>query len=298
MAPSSVIHRATTKLIRLQARVTRKLVVPFGHDLNPQRWIFVIGCYNSGTSLLADVLARHPDVGGLPGEGQYFTDHLPMAEQFGWPRLWARCLDQVRLEPGDLDETTIRRIKRQWSIYYPRHTPNLVEKSIANATRMPFLQAHFQPAYFIVITRNGYAVAEGIRRRVVPGQWGNREYPDRYPIGVCAEQWRASDELIEQDLPQLQRTISVTYEQLTADPVGTLRRVTDFLGTDPLPESVLDTSWQVREKAEPIRNMNHRSFERLTEADLDEIDAVAGDRLARHGYERPAPAAASASENA
>lgn len=288
MQRPSIAYRATAKLIRLQAKVTSKFIAPFGRDLYPERWIFIMGCYNSGTSLLADILSYHPEIGGLPNEGQYFTDQLPIAGQFGWPRMWVRCLEKVRLEPGELDDAAIRRIKRQWSIYYPRDASNLVEKSIANATRMPFLQAHFQPAYFIVITRNGYAVAEGIRRRVVPGRWGNRDYPDQYPIALCAEQWRASDEVIDKDRPVLQRIIDLTYEELTADPGATLRVVTDFLGIDPLPESLFEESWRVRDKDEPIRNMNERSFERLSEADLDDIEAVAGDRLAQHGYHRPA----------
>lgn len=285
----SILDRAAAKFIRLQAKVTRKFVAPFGRDLNPHRWIFIIGCYNSGTSLLSNIFSRHEDVGGLPNEGMYFTDRLPYAAQFGWPRMWVRCLDRVQIEPNELDEATIRRIKRQWSIYYPRHAPNLVEKSIVNATRMPFLQAHFRPAYFIVITRNGYAVAEGIRRRVTPGRWGNHEYPDQYPIGLCAEQWRASDELIEQQRPTLDHVVEITYEQLTADPAGTMKQVTDFLGIDPFPDSLFNKKWNVRDKKEPIRNMNARSFQRLSESDLDEIESVAGERLKQHGYRRPQP---------
>lgn len=287
MSQASIIDRATAKFIRLQARVTRKFVTPFGRDLDPDRWIFVIGCFNSGTSLLADILGSHSEIGGLPNEGQYFADHFPYAAQFGWPRMWVRCLDKVQIKPDDLDEAAIRRIKRQWSIYYPRHTPNLVEKSIAHATRMEFLQAHFQPAYFIVITRNGYAVAEGIQRRVVPGQWGNWEYPDQYPIGLCAEQWRASDELVRRQRPTLDHVVEITYEELTDNTAATLQHVTDFLGIDPFPDSRFSNRWTIRDKEEPIRNMNSRSFQRLSREDLDEIEAVAGDRLKQHGYRRP-----------
>lgn len=293
MSRPSILHRATAKLIRLQAKVTRKFVAPFGRDLSPERWIFIIGCYNSGTSLLAKILSSHEEIGGLPNEGQYFTDRLPYAGQFGWPRMWVRCLDRVRIEPDELEKATIRRIKRQWSIYYPRDAPNLLEKSIVNATRMPFLEAHFRPAYFILITRNGYAVAEGIQRRVVPGRWGNRKYPDQYPIGLCAEQWRASDEMMEQNRSALNRVVELTYEQLTSDPAATLRRVTNFLDVDPLPDSLFNESWAVVDKEEPIRNMNGQSFQRLSEADLDEIEAVAGERLAQSGYRRPEPGRAS-----
>ncbi len=40
--------------------LVRRLLAPFGRELAPERWIFVLGCYNSGTSLLAAMLASHP----------------------------------------------------------------------------------------------------------------------------------------------------------------------------------------------------------------------------------------------
>ena len=88
--------------------------------------------------------------------------------------MWCRCLDQLRLQPSEDMEARAQRIKRQWSILYPSGRPFLLEKSVANAVRTDFLQTYFAPAYFIYLVRNGYAVAEGIRRKANPAKYGIR----------------------------------------------------------------------------------------------------------------------------
>ncbi|MEW6751139.1 MAG: sulfotransferase [Candidatus Latescibacterota bacterium] len=270
----------------MRTRFGQRVVVPFGRDLRPERWIFVVSCYDSGTTLLKEMLSQHPQIGALPGEGVRFTDSLPRPEEAGWNRLWCRCVDHVRLDPGPQSAGRARRIRRQWSILYPRR-PNLLEKSIANAARIPFLQEHFQPAYFVYLVRNGYAAAEGIRRKARPGRWGNPEYPDRYPIAVCAEQWRETDRWVRRDEPAVERFLLLYYEDLTADPAATLTRLTDFLGLAPMPDHVLGRTWRIHGVLSSVRNMNPASFARLTEEDKDAIEAVAGPELARHGYGRP-----------
>lgn len=284
----SFVQRGAAKLLRWQSRISQKLLLPFASVPKPDRWIFIVGCYNSGTSLLAKILAEHPLIGGLPDEGIYFTDQLPYPEQFGWPRMWARCVDDIRLNPEDVSQDTVERIKRQWYLSYPKDRPNLLEKSVANAARLPFLQSHFQPAYFISIVRNGYAVAEGIRRRARPASWGNAEFSDSYPIELCVEQWCACVELISRDSKDLSRFIQISYEDLTAGPIAVTRRITDFLGLPAIDPEVFERSWMVVDKSEPIQNMNIRSFQRLSEQDLDTIEVVAGDLLSKYGYARPA----------
>lgn len=284
----SLARRGAAKLLRWQSRVSQKLFLPFASIPQPDRWIFIVGCYNSGTSLLAKILGQHPLIGGLPEEGIYFTDRLPYPEQFGWPRMWTRCIDNVRLQPDTVSSDVVERIKKQWSLSFTRNCPNLLEKSVSNATRMPFLQAHFKPAYIIAIVRNGYAVAEGIRRRVRPGKWGNPEFDRQYPMQLCAEQWRACDELISADSNHLERFMQIKYEDLTADPIKVSKEITEFLNLPAIDTQVFERSWHVNDKLEPIQNMNARSFQRLSDDDLDVIERVAGDILGKYGYDRPA----------
>jgi hypothetical protein len=268
--------------------LVQRALLPFGRDLQPQRWIFIVGCYNSGTTLLANILREHPLLTGLPTEGVYLTDALPYPEQFGWPRNWAQCIERVRLDPvADADRA--ERIRRQWSLWVPRDATSIIEKSIANAARLPFLEAHFRPAYFLYVLRNGYAVAAGIRRRANVRRWGGAHRDSGYPLEMCAEQWRVSDETVAADSVGLSRFLPIRYEDLVAEPVATLGRVTDFLGVPPLaPEAVL-RSWTVHGVVAPIRDMNESACARLDDEDVDVIERVAGERLALHGYARPRP---------
>ncbi|MFB6271474.1 MAG: sulfotransferase [Salinibacter sp.] len=282
--PLNQLPRKALNRLRQRPDVQRALT-PFGRSLEPERWIFVVGCYNSGTTLLANLLDAHPQIAGLPIEGVNLTDSLPRPEEFGWVRMWCRCLDEVRLEPGPGMAERADRAKRQWSIWYPKDAPNLVEKSIANTARMPFLQHYFQPAYFIHIVRNGYAVAEGIRRKADPRRWKNPEYGAPYPIELCAEQWRVSDEVVEQDRLKLDRFLQVYYEELTAEPRTVMDRIIRFLELPPLPAEAIDRSWTVQGIHSPIRNMNAQSIDRLTSADIERIHQEAKERLAQHGYD-------------
>ncbi len=272
----------------LKMRAAQRLTASLGCDPEPERWIFVVSCYNSGTTLLRSVLDRHPRITSLPSEGVRLTDALPRPEDFGWPRLWCQCLEKVRLEPGAGGAERAERIKRQWSFFHRRQAPNLLEKSIANAARLPFFQAHFQPAYFIYIVRNGFAVAEGIRRKARPGPRGNDQYGQHYPVELCAEQWVATDRLVQQDRAGLDHFLTIYYEDLAADPMGVTRRLTDFLGLDPLPDQVFGQQWKVHGVESVIRNMNEASLVRLSAEDMAAIERVAGDVLERHGYGPPA----------
>ena len=213
------------------------------------------------------------------------TDGLPRPEEFGWNRMWCRCLDRVRLAEDSGAARRAQRIKRQWSLLYPRSAANLLEKSVANTPRIPFLQQFFQPAYFVYIIRNGYAVAEGIRRKAVPGKWGNPDYPERYPIELCAEQWRTSDDLVEADRVHTERFLRISYEELTAAPEATAGKVTGFLGLEPLATGALPSRWRIHGVEAEIRNMNRDSIGRLSAEDIAAIDRVAGAALARNGYE-------------
>lgn len=284
--PLRKLPRIVGNRIRQNPRF-QKIVTPLGKSLEPERWIFVIGCYNSGTTLLKEVLSSHPDIGGLSLEGVSLTDALPRPEEFGWTRLWYRCLDEVRLEPGPGMSELADRAKRQWSLWFPGDTPNLVEKSVANTARAPFLQEYFQPAYFIYVVRDGYAASGGIRKKADPGRWNNPEYDDEYPIEFCAKQWSVSDEIVQKDKEKLDRFLQIYYEDLTETPEEVLAKITDFLGISEFPEEKIKGKWDIHEKQAEIKNMNDRSFRRLTSEDVEKIKKVAGERLEKHGYSPP-----------
>ncbi len=272
-------------LTLLMKRPVQKMLLPLGRELQPERWIFVIGCYNSATTLLAKLLRQHPGIGGLPNEGAFLTDALPYPETYGWPRMWSQCIDEVRLLPGPGESARARRIRRQWSLWFPGDTPYLVEKSISNAARLLFLQEYFQPAYFIYIVRNGYVVAKGIQQKANYSRWNCSHRESGYPIELCAEQWRKSDEVVTADSGKLKNFLPLTYEELTADPAGLFRRITDFLGIEPMDSTVFEDTMSVHGTVSRITNMNHVGLGRLAPEDFEKIQSVAADTLKKYGYD-------------
>jgi hypothetical protein len=148
------------------------------------------------------------------------------------------------------------------------------------------MEAHFQPAYFIYIVRNGYAVAEGIQRKAQPRRWGNPAFDEAYPIELCARQWRRSDEVVSKGRSDVDRFMTIRYEDFTEDPAAVLAHVTNFLDLSPLPDEVAGRTWDVHGYDEPIRNRNTRSYQRLSEQEVDRIQTEAGDILKKSSYDR------------
>jgi hypothetical protein len=260
----------------------QRLAARFGAVPRVDKWVFIIGCYNSGTTLLARLLARHSQVRTMPGEGVAFTDGLLRPEEFGWPRLWYRCQQEMQVDGGNRLELA-NRIKKQWGFAACGNGPVFLEKSIANATRLEFLDKYFTPAYFIHITRNGYAVAEGIRRKTNPARWQNQEFGERYPIACCAEQWKATEDLIHLQSAGLEHYHALSYEDLSQSPEREIRKIIEFLGLSP-EAGLIDKEVLVHGERRPISNLNRPSLDSLSAAEIAEIERAAGELLARYNY--------------
>jgi hypothetical protein len=238
----------------------------------PGKWVFIVGCYNSGTTLLHDLLAQHPMVGAMPNEGQFFTNQLMTGEKAGVRRLWAQKPDAFRMNAGDTS-IDVAKLKKQWAYFYNDPSrPVLIEKTIANAARTRWLQQNFQPAYFICLFRNGYAVAEGIHRK------------ENHPVETAIAQWKISNEILLGDMQELNRKIQISYEDLTASPEFTMQKITAFLGLDNLPDSLFSQSYKIHEMHSSIRNMNEESIKRLTPSEIEIINSSASETLLKLGY--------------
>jgi hypothetical protein len=245
-----------------------------------------VGCYNSGTTLLDRIVQSHPEVAGLPIEGAFMSDALPVPETFGWTRMWHRCEEEMRLDPNapKASDRAIR-IRRQWAPWTSKQSTLIVEKSIANTCRIDFLETHFQPARFIHVVRNGYAVAEGIRRKARPGVWDNPEYRDSYPISLCARQWCRSLQVASSALTDEVRHLEVAYESLVRSPEATLERIADFLQLSAFPGRLLDRNWSIHGRRSPLSNHNPRSLAALDSEDIETVRDVAAEWLDHYEYE-------------
>lgn len=244
----------------------------------PKKWVFLVGCYNSGTTLLAQLLGNHPEISALPTEGHFITDQFVKDYEVGLPRMWAGREELFRLTEESTGPDPIR-VKKEWGMRLDRRKPVLLEKSPPNTIRVRWLQRHFAPAYFVAIVRNGYAVAEGITRKADP-----RHLRDSWPIGQSAWQWRRSNEVLEDDAPQLQHLLWTRYEDLTRDPVAELNRITDFIGVQRFVNFNPKASFSVHERSEPLKDLNDVSIAKLSPSDIHQVNEVAGDMLKRYGY--------------
>ncbi len=247
----------------------------------PEKWVFIVGCYNSGTTLLAQLMARHPDISGMPTEGHFVTDQFIKDFEIGLPRMWVDREDLFRLTEND-EGPDVTRLKKEWGMRLDLSKKVLLEKSPPNSARTRWLQKHFENAHFIGLVRNGYAVAEGISRKGDP-----KHIADGWPIERSARQWARSNEILQEDARHLDHFTWIKYEDLVGNVRDTLKTITDFLNLTPFPESVLNQEFNIHERNESIKDLNQLSIDGLSEDELSLIESIAAGKLKEFGYHRP-----------
>lgn len=245
----------------------------FVKEPKPEKWVFILGCYNSGTTLLHKLLANHSEIGSMPNEGQFYTNQLPRGADIGLPRLWAMKPDFFYLNETSATKINVSKMKRDWAWFYNHPSRKvLVEKTILHSARSRWLQKVFPNAYFISIFRNGYAVSEGIARK------------EHHPIQTAARQWAISNDILLNDIPFLRNSHILFYEDLVAHPEEELQKITHFLDLSELPSTTFSKEFKIHKVDSAIKNMNEESFKRLSKADILTINAEAGEVLKKLSY--------------
>lgn len=243
------------------------------------QWIFILGCNNSGTTLLTRMLEAHPAVSGVPRGGRGATVVLLPPRRAEVIRLWTEKVELFRLTEADshLDDL---RLKYDWiSAVRLSPRPFILEKAPPDMICARWFQSVFPNARFIGLVRNGYAVAEGMNRR------------EGYGLERCARHWSTANRLMLDDAEHLEHFMLVRYEELVQDPRAIMRRVCRFLALDSNPiQAIIDKEWQVHNMdntAAQIQDFNRKSFARLQARDLEIINHNAGEMLERLGYLPP-----------
>lgn len=245
----------------------------------PDKWLFLVGCYNSGTTLLAELLGRHPEITGLPTEGHFITDQFIKDYEIGVPRMWIERESVFRMTENDAGPDPVR-IKREWAMRAGKIRTVFLEKSPPNSARTRWLAANFPNSYFVSIVRNGYAVAEGITRK------GDPKHLDvGWPIDMSARMWARNNEVLLEDEPHLKHFKWVSYEDMCADTEGVLRDICEFVDLDPAAMQFDNAAVQIHERNESVRNMNGLSIDKLTREQIETVNAVAAPMLKHFGYE-------------
>lgn len=272
----------------LDRQVVRDAVSLLRPPREPKAWVFLVGCYNSGTSLLQSVLSAHPSIAGMPREGVRFTGALSNLETQGHHMYWGDdWRDVAAPSPADTARA-VARIKRDWGVFWKRGADRFLDKSISNTARIAWLDANFANAHFIGIHRNGLCVAEGLHRRNRPPEWMRQETGfDHYPLDMVARFWATiNNEMLDQ-LDRVERKLLVRFDDLVHRPVETLERILRFLGIDGGNVAFVDRRLQFAGQTFSIANPDPSSLARLGEVAARQlapiIDPVA-DRLERaHG---------------
>jgi hypothetical protein len=272
---------------------------PFAHG-SLERPTFLIGCGRSGTTILGNTLARHPDVTYLNEPRELWSQVVPEADI--WSARAARNAGRLVLDAGVCTPRRRRALERAFA-RQTRATgrPRLVEKLPINAFRLGFLDAAFPDARYLVLLRDGIAVARSIARFAERELWfGVGDYKwhalaseaERRPetrglATLCTSayergllEWRLSVEaaMAHVEGPARDRCVLVRYEALLATPDVEMRRLLAALDLRASPEVE-------RFAVEEIGNQP--SSDRRADATPVE-QTIAGPLLATLGYDRRA----------
>jgi hypothetical protein len=241
------------------------------------RFVFLAGLHRSGTTLLARLLAAHPEISGFSGtgapadEGQHLQTVYPSDHQHGRPGRFGFAPEMHLTEASPLvsDENALR-LFEEWSPHWDLSCRFLLEKSPPNLLKTRFLQALYPDSAFVVIVRHPIPVS------IPTARWrGTRRFDRMF------EHWLRCHALFEADREHLDRVHVLRYEQLVSDPAGELQAIFDFLGLDPIPPS------------EPVdTGANEKYFRRWQElkrdprmrAYLDLVSLWYERRIRRYGY--------------
>jgi hypothetical protein len=212
--------------------------------------------------------SRH--VSALPVEGQFIETVEPHIRKAPWN------------PQHDLPWPII---KTEWEAVWDMDRRILLEKSPPHLLRAPAIEQAFDPAHFIVMVRNPYAFCEGTKRRGRVGLGYRRDAS----YGEIARGWIRETQLQVQNLQQLQRTLCLTYEELTDRPEETAEKLLAFMpGLERLD---IQASHFIHSVAgwldRPLTNLNPAQIARLSAGDIAEINRVLSEEpelLAHFGY--------------
>jgi hypothetical protein len=195
-------------------------------------FVFVAGLHRCGTTLLANLIAGHPDVSGFKAtgekmdEGQYLQTVYPKGRERGAGSVGRMGFDRAAYmtetsplaSPANAD-----RLFADWARYWDVSKPVLVEKSPPNVIRMRYLAACFPESHFILIARHPIAAS------IASKKWCGRN-----PVAGIIANWAVCYDRALKDGARLKSFSIVRYEDLVADPAAALRPLTERIGLAPL----------------------------------------------------------------
>lgn len=206
--------------------------------------VFLLSLERSGSTLLRYILDAHPEL-GAPGE-------LALGHVCSLLMMVCRRLNNGEVLPPDRAiESEARRVTR--SIIdnlmneYLRKVNKRVwcEKSPMNVSYLTTIEGVFPDARFICLYRNCLDTASS---SIATGRFGfmpeQQDYILRNPgdfVRAMVQNWlEKTERLLRFEKMHRESAIRVRYEDIVANPTGTIRPITEFLGLRWLDRIVLD----------------------------------------------------------
>lgn len=236
-----------------------KQIINLRIQLYADQWLFVIGCNNSGTTLLKTIIESHPNVIGIEGEGQYRTKKFVTDRDIRLNRLFSEKLDVFR----NIKQVDPLKVKYDWIISLLRRKTKrhryILEKTTVNSVRIPWLIKHFPNARFVVIFREAYGVVEGMKRK------------EGIDVHRGTAHWNKTNTLIMDDLAGKNDVLYLKYEDLSDSPQIYISQIWEFLGLPDNSPIQGEQKYKVHGKSSTISNQNAKSKEQLTAQELSFI---------------------------
>ncbi len=204
------------------------------------RYLFIGGLHRSGTSILARLIAAHPQISAIEGapvpenEGCYLQGAIPHTALDGAPMRFATDPRQHLVEGCRHDTHVVRdRMEADWAPWFETSKPWRLEKSPVNLTRMRLYQQLFPLSQFVVILRHPEVVAQAVAK------WLPEDAPE-----ALVDHWLQAHAQLESDLPYLHSVCVIHYEDLCANPAGVIAGLHGFMGlaAQPVAAQVRDSN--------------------------------------------------------
>lgn len=261
-------HAMQRRLTPRKTIPSRPLVRGAEHNLSKlvRHHLFIISPNNSGSTWVKNILSTSQHTWNLSREGQHtFGATGPNTIDSNTTLLWAANPETLAIfsDPSAYDWASTRRAWYFQTTSLSSTASVFVEKSPPYLTQVANLQAAFKNPSFIFLTRNPFAMAESILRRVTSKHESRAD-----AIATTARHILSCLRIQRQNILQFGRNhIVTTYEKICRDPEALMHQIQRHI---PVLDDV-DCRRSIAVKGlydEPLRNMNAQQIARLSQSDL------------------------------
>lgn len=260
--------------------LTKNLAWRLPSTVSDKKYIFVIGCPRSGTTLLQRILTVHPECFSVNAETNLFSFMEIFSQRWlGFPRgHFARLLADSRDIIDFFDHLV-------GSLQDPSESKIFVEKTPQHILKIKFLIRHFPNSRFVHIVRDG--------RDCYLSSKSHPHVPQNSSVGVFAKYWKRC--LVRwSHCKKHPNCYQLRYEDLALNPAKEISELCAFLGlpfhpdmTDPGAISDDPRSMQsvFRKLSEPINPGSLMRWQsEMDQHDLQVFNRVAIRELSAYNY--------------